>query len=367
MTNRYARQIVLPEIGHEGQKKLRAASVLYIGAGGLGSSALQYLVAAGIGRIGLVDDDIVDFSNLQRQVLFKERDQGILKVKAAAKTLAQLNSECCLEPHAERFIAANAERLITDYDIIIDGTDNFGSKFLINDACAKYGKPLVYGSILRFEAQVSVFWAMHGPCYRCLYPKPPSGHIPNCAEAGIVGAVAGITGTVQALEAVKMALGLTWCREKNLEPLLGRLWILDAHNMQTRLLTIPRRPACTVCSGNPDGITLEDSGQVCVNKTAVRNINTEEAAKMVGKAYFIDVRETHELVAGKIPGALHIPLGKLLKDKDSVREMSSRAPIIVYCQHGMRSLSAASYLVTLGFTDVAHLSGGVSDWPKKLT
>lgn len=214
--NRYARQTVLPEVGQEGQEKLKTTSVLCVGAGGLGSPALLYLAAAGIGRIGLVDDDITDISNLQRQVLFREENQGAPKVKAAAVALASLNSECSIEPYHERLTAINAERLVTGYDIIIDGTDNFGSKFLINDACVKYGKPLVYGSILGFEAQVSLFWAVHGPCYRCLYSKPPSNHIPNCAEAGVIGAMAGIAGTVQALEAIKIALGLTWCKEKKL-------------------------------------------------------------------------------------------------------------------------------------------------------
>lgn len=367
MTNRYARQIVLPEIGHEGQERLRAASVLCIGAGGLGSPVLLYLAAAGIGRIGLVDEDIVDVSNLQRQVLFKEQDQGVPKVKAAAAELAALNSECRVEPHDERLNTANAERLLTDYDIIIDGTDNFGSKFLINDACVKYGKPLVYGSILGFEAQVSVFWGAHGPCYRCLYPKPPSGHIPNCAEAGVIGALAGIAGTVQTLEAVKMALGLAWCIEKKLEPLLGKLWMLDARNMQSQLLTIPKRSACPVCSGNLDGIVLEDPDVACTSKTAVKNIDAGEAVRMVGKACFIDVREAHELASGKITGARHIPLGRLLKDEDAVEEISLDEPVIVYCQHGIRSLSAASHLLTLGFTNVAHITGGIVRWPYTLS
>ncbi|MEW6470570.1 MAG: HesA/MoeB/ThiF family protein, partial [Bacteroidota bacterium] len=256
--NRYARQTVLPEVGQEGQEKLKTTSVLCVGAGGLGSPALLYLAAAGIGRIGLVDDDITDISNLQRQVLFREENQGAPKVKAAAVALASLNSECSIEPHHERLTAINAERLVTGYDIIIDGTDNFGSKFLINDACVKYGKPLVYGSILGFEAQVSLFWAVHGPCYRCLYSKPPSNHIPNCAEAGVIGAIAGIAGTVQALEAIKIALGLTWCKEKNLEPLLGKLWMLDARSMETKTLKLHKRNQCPVCTCDPDDIVLED-------------------------------------------------------------------------------------------------------------
>ena len=363
---RYARQTVLPELGSEGQERLKSASVLCIGAGGLGSPALLYLAAAGIGRIGLVDDDAVDISNLQRQVLFKEADQGKPKVEAAKAALAELNSECKIEAHFERFSAENAEALLKNYDVIIDGTDNFSSKFLINDACVKFGKPLVYGSILGFVAQVSVFWAGHGPCYRCLYPKPPSGHIPNCAEAGVIGAMAGIAGTVQALEAIKMALGLEWCKEKNLEPLLGTLWILDARSMQTKMLKLNKRHQCAVCSANPSDIVLEQAEESCTVKTDVKNISAEDAAKRIGEAVFIDVREAHELASGRIPKALHIPLGTLLSNEDSVGDIASDTPVIVYCQHGIRSFSAASHLVALGFRNVAHITGGIVRWKDEL-
>jgi len=364
--NRYARQIILPEMGQEGQKKLAAASVLCIGAGGLGSPALLYLTAAGIGRIGLMDDDTVDVSNLQRQILFKETDQGISKARASYAALSALNSSCNIEAHTARLTADNAESLIKDYDIVIDGTDNFSSKFLINDACVKYGKPLVYGSILGFVAQVAVFWAGHGPCYRCLYPKPPSGHIPNCAEAGVIGAMAGIAGATQALEAIKMALGLEWCKEKNLEPLLGKLWFLDARTMETKLLKMHKRQACPVCAADPEAIVLDTVAETCAAPTAVKSLSAEEAQELQGKAVFIDVREDHELAAGKIPGALHIPLGKLLKDEDTVGDIASGSPVVVYCQHGIRSFSAASHLVTLGFTNVAHLAGGIMHWQGKL-
>lgn len=364
--NRYARQTILPEIGQEGQERLKSASVLCIGAGGLGSPALLYLAAAGIGRIGLVDDDAVDISNLQRQVLFKETDQGSPKVEAAKAALAELNSECQIEAYHERFNTENAEHLVNNYDVIIDGTDNFSSKFLINDACVKFSKPLVYGSILGFVAQVSVFWAGHGPCYRCLYPKPPSGHIPNCAEAGVIGAMAGIAGTVQALEAIKMVLGLKWCKEKNLDPLLGTLWILDARSMQTKTLILRKRHQCAVCSANPSDIVLEQAEESCAAKTDVKNISAEDAAKRMGKAVFIDVREAHELASGRIPKALHIPLGTLLSNEDSVGDIASDTPVIVYCQHGIRSFSAASHLVALGFRNVAHITGGIVRWKSEL-
>lgn len=363
---RYARQTILPELGVKGQERLGAASVLCIGAGGLGSPALMYLAAAGIGRIGLIDDDIVDISNLQRQVLFKEVDQGKPKVAAAKAALAALNSECIIEAYHERFSAANAERLVTGYDVIIDGTDNFSSKFLINDACVKFGKPLVYGSILGFVAQVAVFLAGHGPCYRCLYPTPPSGHIPNCAEAGVIGAMAGIAGTVQALEAIKMALGLQWCDENNLAPLLGQLWVLDARTMQTKTLKVHKRHGCSICSIKPSDIILEDGKDSCAAKSAVKNISAEEAAKSLESVVFIDVREAHELASGKVPGALHIPLGTLLKDEDTVGDIASDKPVIVYCQHGIRSFSAASHLVALGFTNVSHITGGIAHWKDKL-
>ncbi len=368
---RYARQIVLPELGAEGQKRLAEASALCIGAGGLGSPALLYLAAAGIGRLGVVDDDTVDISNLQRQILFTEADQGTPKTQAGHAALSALNSACKIEAHAMRLKAANAGLLVKDYDVVIDGTDNFGSKFLINDACVKFGKPLVYGSILGFVAQVGVFWAKashyQGPCYRCLYPKPPAGHIPNCAEAGVIGAMAGIAGATQALEAIKMALGIEWCKEKNLKPLLGKLWFLDARTMETRLLKVHKRHACPVCSAEPDAIMLQDSEETCATPTPVKNLSAEEAQDLEDKAVFIDVREDHELTAGRIAGSLHIPLGTLLKNEDAVGDIASDTPVVVYCQHGIRSFSAASHLVALGFTNVAHLAGGIVRWQGRLT
>lgn len=363
---RYARQTILPELGNEGQERLKSASVLCIGVGGLGSPALLYLAAAGIGRIGLVDDDVVDISNLQRQVLFKEVDQGTSKVEAAKSVLTALNSECQIEAYHERFNQKNAYLLVNDYDVIIDGTDNFSSKFLINDACVKSGKPLVYSSILGFIAQVSVFWVGHGPCYRCLYPKPPSNHVPNCAEAGIIGAMAGIAGTVQALEAIKIALGLKWCKEKGLEPLLGTLWILDARSMQTKTPKLHKRQQCVICSRDPNDIVLEQTEENCAIKSNVKNISAEDAAKWVGKAVFIDVREAHELTSGIIPNALHIPLGTLLSNEDSVGDIASDTPVIVYCKHGVRSFSAASRLVALGFRNVTYITGGIARWKNEL-
>lgn len=360
---RYARQTILPELGAEGQKRLGEASVLCIGAGGLGSPALQYLVAAGIGKIGIMDDDCVELTNLQRQVLFREDDQGKSKAGTARKRLETLNSTVEISSYNERFSVANAESFLHKYTIVVDGTDNFSSKFLINDACVKYGRPLVYGSILGFEAQASVFWAVHGPCYRCLYPKEPSGYIPNCAEAGVIGAMAGIAGPVQALEAIKMALGLEWCAAHNLKPLLGRLWLLDARSMQTRSLTIPANPECPVCSKPRDTIRLKETEIAC--SRSPHSVSADEALELLDKAVFIDVRETHELASGKIPHALHIPLRILLEDSNVVNIIPQDRPIVVYCQHGMRSLKGASYLQEKGFA-ASSLEGGIVRWQGSL-
>lgn len=355
---RYARQVVLPEIGEEGQQKLNQSSVLCIGAGGLGSPALIYLAAAGVGHIGIVDDDTVSISNLQRQILFSEQDIGRPKTAVAASKLSELNSKCHIEAYNERFTAHSAERLLASFDVVIDGTDNFASKFLINDACVKYNKTLIYGSILGFEAQVAVFSAANGVCYRCLYPKAPSGHIPNCAEAGVVGAMAGIAGTVQALEAVKMLLGVEWCQNKGLEPLLGKLWLLNARTMQTRLLAVPGRAAC-ICHNDSGAIVLEESeGLVC--SAGIKNISPANIADFAGRAVFIDVREEYELAAGMIEGALHIPLRLLLADKNAVSDLDRDEAVIVYCQHGVRSRAAAEYLLAAGFSDVSHIEGGFS-------
>jgi molybdopterin/thiamine biosynthesis adenylyltransferase len=336
--NRYARQTVLPEMGQEGQERLKSASVLCIGAGGLGSPALLYLAAAGIGRIGLVDDDAVDISNLQRQVLFKEADQGKPKVEAAKAALAELNSECQIEAYFERFSAENAEALLKNYDVIIDGTDNFSSKFLINDACVKFGKPLVYGSILGFVAQVSVFWAGHGPCYRCLYPKPPSGHIPTAPRRVSLALWQASPEPCRRLKPLKWRWAWSGAKKR----IWSRCWVRSGYSMHAacRLKRLNCINAINVrMLGDPSDIVLEQAEESCAAKTDVKNISAEDAAKRMGKAVFIDVREAHELASGRIPKALHIPLGTLLSNEDSVGDIASDTPVIVYCQHGIRSFS----------------------------
>lgn len=365
MTHRYARQMILPELGAHGQERLRQASVLCVGAGGLGSPVLLYLAAAGIGRLGIVDDDRVEISNLQRQILFTESDIHRGKAEVAAQKLAQLNSQCQIYAHPVRLTAANALSLMADYDVIVDGTDTVASKGLLNEACVRLGKPLVHGAILGFHAQVSVFWGRHGPCYRCLYPHPPQGAVVNCAEAGVMGAMAGMVGALQGLQALKMALGLAWCHTHGLDPLLGRLWVLDARTMNTRILTLTPQASCPVCAGDPGSVVLQDTPQVaCTPRDAqdVRGIDVAQARLCAPETLFLDVREAFEWRNGHIAGARHLPLGQLLAETHALEDLPLNAPIVVYCQHGIRSLTGAAHLQRLGYTNVHHLEGGFVRW-----
>jgi adenylyltransferase/sulfurtransferase len=365
MTNRYARQTVLPELGADGQDRLNQASVLCVGAGGLGSPALLYLAAAGIGRIGIVDDDRVDISNLQRQILFTEADTHKNKAETAAQKLSDLNSHTRVDAYPVRLTAANALALLAPYDVILDGTDTVASKFLLNDACLRLGKPLVHASILGFQAQVSVFWGRHGPCYRCLYPHPPKGYVANCAEAGVIGAMAGMVGAVQGLEALKMALGLAWCHSHGLDPLLGRVWLLDARSMNSRLLTLTKTPSCPVCAGDTASIVLDDGHDAVCQSRDVQGIAADDAQHCSPDTVFLDVREDAEWRSGHITGARHLPLGRLLAEGEGLDDLPLNAPIVVYCQHGIRSLTGASHLQRLGYTNVSHLEGGFVRWPQR--
>ncbi|MFM7630399.1 MAG: ThiF family adenylyltransferase [Alphaproteobacteria bacterium] len=367
MTNRYARQTVLPELGADGQARLNQASVLCVGAGGLGSPALLYLAAAGIGRIGIVDDDRVDVTNLHRQILFTEYDVHQEKAAVAAQKLSHLNTHTHVDAHPVRLTASNALALLGDYDVILDGTDTVASKFLLNDACVRLGKPLVHASILGFQAQVSVFWGRHGPCYRCLYPTPPKGDVLNCAEAGVIGAMAGMVGATQGLQALMMALGLSWCQSHGLAPLLGRLWVLDARNMNTRLLTVTKNPSCPVCAGNPEAVRLQHEPDApCVTRHPhdVRVMDVAQALLCSEETVFLDVREPFEWRSGHITGARHLPLGHLLAEGGALDDLPLNAPIVVYCQHGIRSLTGAAHLQRLGYTNISHLEGGFVRWPQ---
>lgn len=355
MSGRYARQEILPEVGPEGQAAIRAGSVLMVGVGGLGSPAGLYLAAAGVGRIGLVDPDRVDVSNLQRQVAFDSQQAGARKVDAAAQRLERLNPDVTVETHAVGLDGGNVERLFRDYDVILDGTDNFGAKFLINDAGVKFGKPVVYGSILGFEGQVAVFGGGRddAACYRCLYPCPPKGHVPNCAEAGVLGALAGMIGSAQALEAVKL---LVAGQSGALSPLAGRLWTLDARDMSSRCLTVPRNPACRVCGGDPARIELRMEGGAC--EANVPAVPPEEVAR-TEDVCLVDCREADEWRTGHIPGAVHAPLSELMADR--LPDLPARR-VVVYCQQGIRSRQACGELRRMGFDDIAHMEGGLAAW-----
>lgn len=368
MRNRYARQTVLPEIGESGQALLARARILVVGAGGLGSPALLYLTAAGVGLrnqngcIGLIDDDSVDASNLQRQIIFRETDEASPKVEAAVKHLAALNSDTQLVSHQTRLTAANAIEILATYDVIIDGSDNFATKYLVNDAAAKLGKPVVYGSILGFEGQVSVFWARQGPCYRCIYPEPSTSHIPNCAEAGTLGGIAGVIGAMQAVEACKLALGREHCRKYGLEPLLGKLLIFDARNWDMRQLELEPSASCPVCSHPADDITLTDDSDIACGAGQPKPITLRDLADLMDSGIpltLIDVREAAELAQGQLEGAQHIPLGALLTRADALDDIDPATLVVAYCQHGIRSAQAVAFLRAKGF-DARNL---LVDWP----
>ncbi|MCE7887399.1 MAG: molybdenum cofactor biosynthesis protein MoeB [Alphaproteobacteria bacterium PRO2] len=351
--SRYDRQTVLPEIGAEGQKKLSFASVLCIGAGGLGCPALLYLTAAGVGRIGIVDFDTVDETNLQRQVLFTMDQLGRNKAEAAKKQLKALNPEISIEANPVELTDKNAESLFKNYDVIIDGTDNFAAKFLINDAAVKCRKPFIYGSILGFDGQLSVFGAEGGPCYRCLFPEVPKGHVPNCAEAGVIGAVAGIIGAAQAMEAIKIIIG-----HESFRPLTGKVWIVDLRTLENRLLLLTKNPDCPVCSKSRKDIHLQYSSPVCGFIPEV----TPEQVQQNKTALIIDVREREEWDAGHIESAQHVPLSALAQG--DIPELPPDCDIILHCQKGKRGLQAAQILRAQGYLNVSNMAGGYEAWLK---
>jgi len=347
LPDRYARQVALPEIGANGQKRLAEGRVLVIGAGGLGAPALLYLAAAGVGMVGIVDDDRVDTGNLQRQVLYESDDVGRPKTEAAAERLGALNPDVRVRHHATRVDAGNALELMSGYDVVIDATDRLEGKFLINDAAAKAGKPLVYASALGFEAQVAVFDAKRGPCLRCLFPEPPDVPALTCAEAGILGAVTGMAGSAQALEAIKLVLAAD-DSQSPFQPLLGRLWLLDARSFRTRTVSLPRDPECAVCRQPSEAIPLISA--------APREIAAAELGEHP-EALLIDVREDEEWASGHLPGAVHLPLSRLM---ETVPDLPRRETYIAYCAHGIRSQAAAQLLAEAGYRPVFSLRGGIA-------
>jgi molybdopterin/thiamine biosynthesis adenylyltransferase/rhodanese-related sulfurtransferase len=360
---RYSRHLIMPEVGMEGQLKLKQAKVLCIGTGGLGAPLGLYLAAAGVGRIGLVDFDVVDFTNLQRQVLFGTTDVGRPKIEAAADHLRNLNPEIQIDTFETRLTSENALDLFKDYDIIVDGTDNFPTRYLVNDACVLLGKPNVYGSIFRFEGQITIFGAPGGPCYRCLYPEPPPpGLVPSCAEGGVLGVLPGIVGTIQAAETLKLIIGKG-------DPLIGRLLLFDALGMKFRELKLRKNPECPVCGDHPTVTKLIDYQEFCgirgeeapAAPTTVPEITPRELKARLDRGddlYILDVREPHEYQICNIGGHL-IPLGELSR---RVHELDSSREIVAHCRSGKRSAEASEFLRKAGFRKIWNLKGGILAW-----
>jgi len=348
--SRYQRQINLPEIGIEGQKKLKNTSVLCVGAGGLGCPALLYLTAAGIGTIGIIDFDQVDESNLQRQILYTTTQVGTAKTTAAKDHLHALNPEVNIQCYQEPLGLNNVKELFERYDFVIDGSDNFATKFLINDAGVKFSTPVIYGAIQRFDGQVSVFDARHGPCYRCLFPEVPQSPIQNCEEAGVIGAIAGLIGTTQAMQVIMMTVG-----GDQLKPLIGTLWTIDMRTMQSQLLTLSKNPNCPVCSKKPCDIILDYKPAVCASTQAIPEITVEEFIALAPKN-IIDVREQNEWDLGHIPNAVLHPLSKIIAgDYPNIR---SNDDLILYCKKGGRSMKAALILKDHLRHKIINLQGG---------
>ena len=362
---RYSRHLILPEVGVEGQRKLKAARVLCVGTGGLGSPLALYLAAAGVGTLGLVDFDVVDASNLQRQIIHSTADIGRKKLDSAEEKLKALNPALNVVKHDTLLSSANALDILKDYDVIADGTDNFPTRYLVNDACVLLGKPNAYGSIFRFEGQASVFGTKDGPCYRCLYPEPPPpGLVPSCAEGGVLGILPGLVGVIQATETIKLILGIG-------EPLIGRLLLVDALNMRFRQLKLRKNPECPVCGDHPTVTKLIDYQQFCgiepesAKQSSVKNgiqqVNVRDLKKRIdaGEDLFIlDVREPFEYQIANIGGVL-IPQNDVAQ---RIGELDRDREIVVQCKSGGRSQRIAEYLKQSGFSKVSNLAGGILAW-----
>jgi adenylyltransferase/sulfurtransferase len=367
--SRYARHLILPEVGVEGQQKLKAARVLCVGAGGLGSPLALYLTAAGVGTLGLVDFDVVDASNLQRQILHSTADVGRRKLDSAEEKLAALNPAVRMVKHETMLSSANALDILKDYDIVADGTDNFPTRYLVNDACVLLGKPNVYGSVFRFEGQASVFATREGPCYRCLYPEPPPpGMVPNCAEGGVLGILPGLIGIIQATEVIKLILGKG-------DPLVGRLLLVDALSMRFRELKLKKNPECPVCGAHPTVTALIDYQEFCGIKPeskqeqAVKNgipqmtVQELKQRRDLGEDLFVlDVREPYEYQIANIGGTL-IPQGEV---PQRLAEIDRNREIVVQCRSGSRSQRIAEFLAQQGYPNVKNLAGGILAWADQI-
>src|ERR1017187_6622794 len=362
---RYSRHLIIPDVGMTGQKRLKNAKVLCVGAGGLGSPALLYLAAAGVGTLGVIDFDIVDESNLQRQIIHGQSDVGRSKAESARDSINELNPLVNVIVHTERLDSDNAMQVFQPYDLIVDGTDNFAPRYLVNDACVLLGKPYIWGSIYRFDGQASVFWADHGPCYRCLYPEPPPpGMVPSCAEGGVLGVLCASIGSIQVTEAIKVITGIG-------DPLVGRLMIYDALDMTYRSVKVRKDPECPVCGKNPTVTELIDYEEFCgaVSEEAQEaamgsTISARQLKEMLDgddNIFLVDVREPNEYEIVSIPGSVLIPKGEFLSGAALERLPQDRR-IVLHCKSGARSAECLAVVKDAGFSDAVHVGGGVLAW-----
>jgi adenylyltransferase/sulfurtransferase len=362
---RYSRHLIIPDVAMNGQKRLKNAKVLCIGAGGLGSPALMYLAAAGVGTLGIVEFDVVDESNLQRQIIHGQSDIGRSKAESARDSVLEINPLVQVNVHEVRLDSSNVMDLFAQYDLIVDGTDNFATRYLVNDACVLLGKPYVWGSIYRFDGQASVFWAEHGPCYRCLYPEPPPpGMVPSCAEGGVLGVLCASIGSIQVNEAIKLLTGIG-------EPLVGSLMVYDALEMNYRKITVRKDPNCAVCGENPTvtelidyeafcGVVSEEAQQAALGST----ITAQELKELLDSdkpTYLVDVREPAEWEIVRISGATLIPKDEILRG-DALSSLPQDKQIVMYCKTGVRSAETLAAVKNAGFADAVHVQGGVTAW-----
>lgn len=367
---RYSRHLIIPDVAMAGQQRLMSAKVLCVGAGGLGTPALMYLAAAGVGTLGIVEFDTVDESNLQRQIIHGQSDIGKSKAQSAKAKIAEINPYVNVVTHEVRLDNSNVMEIFSQYDIIVDGTDNFATRYLVNDACVLLKKPYVWGSIYRFDGQASVFWAEYGPCYRCLYPEPPPpGMVPSCAEGGVLGVLCATIGSIQTTEAIKVITGVG-------DPMIGSLIIYDALEMSFRKIRVRKDPNCPLCSDNPSQTdllpdyeafcgVLSDAAEVAVKDSTITV--TELAAKIAGNDnfYLVDVREPSEFEIVRIPGSHLIPKQGFL-DGTVLARMPQDKPIILHCKSGVRSAECLAILKGAGFSDATHVAGGVIAWAKQI-
>jgi sulfur-carrier protein adenylyltransferase/sulfurtransferase len=366
---RYSRHLIIPDVGMTGQKRLKNAKVLVVGAGGLGSPALLYLAAAGVGTLGIVDFDVVDESNLQRQIIHGVSDIGHSKAESARDSIREINPYVEVVLHQERLDSDNAMRIFEPYDLIVDGTDNFATRYLVNDACVLLGKPYVWGSIYRFDGQASVFWAEYGPCYRCLYPEPPPpGMVPSCAEGGVLGVLCASIGSIQVNEAIKVITGIG-------DPLVGRLMIYDALEMSYRTVGVKKDPECPVCGKNPTVTELIDYEAFCgaVSEEAQEaaqgsTITARELKNMMDAGeniYVVDVREPNEYEIVSIPGATLIPKGEFISG-EALSKLPQDKRLVLHCKSGARSAECLAIVKNAGFSDAVHVGGGVLAWVNQI-